>query len=426
MPDLDPRPSTPARPPLGAILSKGEALVRYLGRIRLFLPNAKLYLVGSFLMGIGHGAVWVHMNLYFKALGINEEIIGRILAAGSLGNVLVAVPAAMLVDRWPPSRVFTTAAVGYAALIALQLSVHSPWLLAAASLATGMLFTVHWVAAAPFFARNSRDEERIYLFGFAHAMENLATIGASVGVGWAAHAIALRVGAELTGLRIALAVVAGVTLLAAWPFARIQGTAPAQDRRSWRSYLAARDWPLIARLTVPGALVGMGAGFVIPFLNLYFRDRFQQGPDAIGVYFALSQALTVIGLLAGPAMARRMGSVPAMVLTELCSIPFFLILAFAQSLPLAVGAFLARGALMNMNHPVQQNFAMEMVPDDQRVVTNSIRMLAWNGCWMVSTQVGGWLIHRHGFQPPMLITIALYLLSAVLFWSFFGNRERHK
>ena len=135
----------------------------------------------------------------------------------------------------------------------------------------------------------------------------------------------------------------------------------------------------------------------------------------------MSQFLTMLGFLAGAPLARRMGSVGAIVLTELLSIPFFVILALTRDLRLAVLAFWMRGALMNMNHPISSNFTMEMVPPDQHTVTNSLRMLSWNVSWMVSTQVGGWLIQRNGYTAPMVVTIGLYAVAAVTFFVFFGR-----
>jgi len=58
-------------------------LLSYLIRPLSFSRNARLYLAGSMLMGFGHGAVMVHMNLYYRSLGIGEGDIGRILSARS-------------------------------------------------------------------------------------------------------------------------------------------------------------------------------------------------------------------------------------------------------------------------------------------------------------------------------------------------------
>lgn len=397
--------------------------LRYFGRIGTFQGNARAYLFGTFLMGLGHGAVWVHLNLYYRALGLGEETIGRLLAASSLGTVLMAIPAAVLVDRFSARLVFAASAIGYGLAIGLQLFSPQPWTLGLLAVLAGMSFTIHWAAAAPFFMRNSTDQDRIYLFGFSHAIETTATILAALGVGWASREIAGHLDSELLGLRWALLAVAVASFGSVFAFLRIASPVNAERTRTFRSYLVARDYRLLARLTVPSALVGLGAGLVIPFLNLYFRDRFGRNPFEIGGFFAVSQAFTVLGFLAGPAVARRLGIVGTVVLTQLLSIPFFLVLAFTGSLSWAVLAFWMRGALMNMNHPLMTNFALEVVSAEEQAVTNSVRMLAWNLSWMVSTQVGGWLIERRGFTLPMLTTIGLYFVASVLTWLFWrGHR----
>jgi predicted MFS family arabinose efflux permease len=91
----------------------------------------------------------------------------------------------------------------------------------------------------------------------------------------------------------------------------------------------------------------------------------------------------------------------------------------AGNLWVAVIAFWMRGALMNKNQPVSNAFAMEIVPEDRQVVTNSVRTFSWNLAWMITTLLGGWLIERRGYAINMYLTMGLYLVAASLFWSFF-------
>lgn len=396
-----------------------NAIAHLYATSRALSRNAKLYLVGTFLMGLGHGSLWVHMNIYYRTLGLGEATIGRILSMGSLGTVLMSIPAAVWVDRFPAQAVFLFAAAGFGAAFMTQLFLPSTSMIYLASMMTGMLFTVHWVAAAPFFMRNAGPNERTELFGLASALETLATIVSAYGVGFVARRLGTHLESELLGIRYALAGTAFATLFAIIPFAKIRSTPLVTENRRILHYLMARDFRLLGKLTFPGFLVGCGAGLTIPFLNLYFRERFHQDPQQIGTFFAIAQVLTMAGFLMGPLLARRFNHVRAIVFTELLSIPFFLILAVADRLWLAVAAFWMRGALMNMNQPVSAAFAMEVVPPDQQASTNSMRMLAWNLSWMVTTPLGGWLIERHGFTPNMIATMGLYLVSAVLFWGFF-------
>ncbi len=385
-------------------------------------PDTRRFLAGMFLMGLGHGALQVHLNLYLRSTGFGPADIARVVSAGSLGVVLASIPSALWVDRWPPGRIFVLSAIGFAASSLLMVFLPDPRLLAALSFLTGVLFTVHWVAEGPFFMRNEPAGHRTELFGLAAALESVAVIAAAAGTGYLASRLGERLGSEAAGLRWAIAAAAGLGLLAVLPYARIRTPPPPGPPPSWRTYLVARESGLLLRLTVPTFLIGLGAGLTIPFLNLYFRDRFGRDPAAIGGYFAVAQVLTTAGFVAGPALARRFSHVHAVVATELLSIPFFLLLAITDRLWVAVGAFWMRGALMNMNQPVATAFAMEIVPADQQAVTNSLRTFAWNASWMISSAWGGWLIERHGFAPGMFATMGLYFVAAALFWIFFRGR----
>ncbi len=386
--------------------------------------DARLYLLGGALMGIGNGALWVHLNLWYKAIGLGEQTIGSLLSVAAVGATATAVPAAVWVDRVAPGKVLAISATGFSLSLAAPILWPNTTFLFAVSLVSGALFTVHWVAAAPFFMRTAAPEDRADLFGLAHAIETVATLVAAVAVGAVARAGHDWLGSERRGLELGLVAAAIVAAASAPVFAAIRCPPAPGPRKTWRDQLAARDWRLLGKLVFPAALIGIGAGFIIPFMNLYFRNRFGQDPQQIGTLFAAGQVFTTLGFLLGPAMARRMGAVAAIVTTELASIPFFLTLAFAQSLPLAVGAFWLRGALMQMNQPISSAFAMEQVPDDQQAVTNSVRHLVWNLAWMFSTQVGGWWIERDGFTPPILAAVVLYLCASTSFAWFFAGKAK--
>ena len=391
-------------------------------RLRRFSRDARLYLAGAGLMGLGHGAAWVHLNLWYRSVGLDERAIGSLLAIASVGAVAVAIPAGVWVDRVPAGRVLALAAAGFAVTLVAPLFMPVMPVMAVAALLQGGFFMVHWIAAAPFFMRTALPEDRPDLFGLAHAVETVATLLAALGVGVLASWGHGWLGSERRGLELGLVVAAMLALLAVPVLAAIRIRPQPGPSRDWRAQLQARDWRLLAKLVIPASLVGCGAGFVIPFMNLYFRNRFGQDPASIGAIFASGQVITTFAFLIGPALARRIGAVRAIVLTELASIPFFLLLAFATTLPVAVVAFWLRGALMQMNQPIASAFTLEQVPPDQQAVTNSVRHVGWNVAWAVSTQVGGAWIARDGFAPPMLATACLYVTASALFWWFFGRR----
>jgi len=100
--------------------------------------------------------------------------------------------------------------------------------------------------------------------------------------------------------------------------------------------------------------------------------------------------------------------VRGVVATQLASVPFMVVLALSGSLPVVAAAFFLRSALMNMNQPLTSHFAMEMVPERDHAITNSLLSVAWFLSWTISADIGGALIERKGYTEPLLIAAALY------------------
>jgi predicted MFS family arabinose efflux permease len=133
------------------------------------------------------------------------------------------------------------------------------------------------------------------------------------------------------------------------------------------------------------------------------------------------QGFMVAGNLYGPAVSRRLGLVLGVVVTQLLSVPFMIVLAVSHMFPLVALCFFMRGGLMNMNQPLVSHFAMEVVPERDHAVTNSLLSLSWFLAWTVSADIGGALIERKGYEEPLLIAAALYVGASVLYWIFFKD-----
>jgi MFS family permease len=389
-----------------------------------FRRNALLFLTGSFFVGFGLGTYWVLFNLYMKERGFGEEVIGRVLMSGATGTFLMALPAAMVVSRLPTRLVMILAAFVAAAGYGLMICpVPLPVIMLGAAMASAA-FSIHNIAAAPFFMRNSDPGERLDLFGTHSAIEIAAGVIGAAGGGYLVRFLEPAVGNLEVAYRMTLALASGLVLVSVLPYLGIREGAHGAIVTDVFAMVRRAQKGLMARLVLPKFITGLGAGLIIPFLNLYFRDRFHLTPDRIGTIFAVSQALTVAAFLTGPHLARRVGRIRAIAGTELLSIPFFLTMALTGRLEFAVAAFWMRGALMNMNQPISGAFSMEMVRVEEQPLTNALVEFAWHGAWMISTQLGGWLIEHHGYRTPMFITSGLYVLASSLYLAFFHDAER--
>lgn len=398
----------------------------YIADIKLITRNVWLFLAGALLIGLLHSFMWLLLNLYFKEIGFGEGLIGQVLSMFALGGTLAAIPVAWLIARYrlKPLLVGTALLTCGFFLILCNLQIYALILISA--FVVGVLMTVLRIASGPFFMRNSTEQERTLLFSLLFSNFIIAGMVGSIGGGAMQEFVQELTGSSIKGYQYTLSFAALVSALAVIPFLMIKAKPPHPEEVKKTFSLASfrRKWRLFFKLTFPHFLVGAGAGLIIPFLNLYFRNRFELEPGRIGFYFSMLQVTMLFGVLAGPILRRKFGFIRTVVITELASIPFMLILSFTANLTVAFWAFIFRGALMNMAQPVSTTFAMEAVAEEDHGLINSLATIAWTGSWAISAQIGGIIIEKHGFVPSFLLAIVLYAASAVLYYSFFSKSER--
>jgi MFS family permease len=388
--------------------------------------NARYYLGGLFLCGLGQSIFALLFNLYLRELGLNDAGIGQILSKASFGAAVAALPIAFLFRRFSARAILVAGGALTAAAYMLQGTLVAPELLLFAAFLAGMVVTIFRLSIAPVIMREVAPAIRPYLFSGAYTVLFLASIVGSILGGLMPHAFHALTESGTLALRWSLYAACGLTLLAAIPFYRMSagGAAHAELPPSpWDQLreLAEVDWGLQLKLVLPAMLIGLGAGLIIPFLNLYFRDRFGLSPAAIGVLFAVMQGFMVVGNLFGPAVSKRLGLVRGVVATQLASVPFMLALALSGSFPVVVASFFLRGGLMNMNQPLTTHFAMEMVPEREHAITNSLLTLSWYVAWSISADIGGALIQRRGYTEPLLLAAGLYVVASILYALFFHS-----
>ncbi len=402
-----------------------DFVIDYYRNLRSISRNAALFLLGSFFLNMLFSVQMLIFNLYLRERGFSESFIGKVLSFSAIGALVFAMPCAILISRYriKPLLVWSTllVVVSYYFMI----TVESSMFIIIAGFSVGALLSVVRVASAPIIMRNSTPKERTYVFSLNFANWMFAGIIGSFVGGHAQKWYESTIQAGPASYRFVLYGGMLLGLLSIIPFIMMRATPPSKDEKKFvlDMNLIRKQGKLLFKLSFPFFLVGSGAGLIIPFLNLYFRDVFNMSTERIGVYYAAVQATMIIGTMAGPVLAKRIGMVRTLVFTELASVPFMLLMAYSGNVPLVVMSFLCRGALMNMGQPIGTNFTMEMVPKETHALANSMTMIAWTASWALSTQLGGWVIEKHGYTQSFIIAAGLYAVSAMLYYYYFSRSE---
>ena len=438
-----------------------SGLRRYARSFTGFERDARIFLAASLVYGVGLSLYWIDFNLYLAALGFDRAFIGIVAAAGSLAGALAAFPASMLSDRVGRRLVLLGAcAVGSLALAGMLVA-REPLAIVALVVALGAANQAFGVLVAPFLAEHSHPENRSELFSLQFAISNITNIGAAL-AGGAIAALAASLGGLGEGspeaYRILLAVMVGSSILGTATIALLRDDRPGRrrDRRSleqrpgdgatgeplaargngervrarspWGTLPAPRDRALFLRLLIPGFLISLGAGQVIPFLNLFIEGKFGLDLASLNVVFAFTSLGTTIAILVQPALARRYGKVASVVLVQAASIPFLVVLGFSPILWTVMLAMAVRNSLMNAGNPIQNAFAMEQLPPGERATFSAASSLLWSLGWVIA---GPWysvlqatLGFGGGYAVNFVTIIVLYSVATYLYWAWFRGVER--
>ncbi|MBO9371000.1 MAG: MFS transporter [Chloroflexi bacterium] len=406
-----------------------EALTRQFRRAAGLSRNAKLFLLMISISALGNGIFLLFLNLFVLARGNDEAFLGLLMSSMSLSALFLGLPMGVLVDRLGRKRAMLAGAV--LSLTATLLLTLSPvdWPLLVAAVFSGAGNALYMAAGPAFMAENATEDERPTLFSLQSGLSLLMSfLGSAVGGSLPAlFGTLLRVHPEsVTAYRATLLTAEGMMAFALIPLwmIREERARPLGERRRPFSL---RDFPLrrdVIALLVPELVIALGAGLLIPYLNIFFKQRFRISDSVLGLTFAVSQLLMGGATLLAPILAERWGKIRTIVFTQLASLPFLLALGFVPILPVAIGAFWLRATLMNMAGPLFTAFAMERVRENERGTVGAMIGIAFSVGQGIGPGISGFVQRSFGFPPLFLATGATYLFASLLLLVLFGRAER--
>ncbi len=403
-------------------------------KIATFNLNIQMFMLANVLIQIGMGVFSVMYNLYIKELGYPETLNGKIIAMTSLATALMLVPAGFLSDRFGRKKIIIIGAVVASFTLFYRSLMIGEQSLIYAAFFTGLFMALVQVSGVPFLAENSKASERMHLFSIHFSLMTVAGVIGSLGGGVMADMLhTFGDISVVNSIKYVLILGAVIFTLGLLPLLRLQ-TVKAKEMAA-DQVADSKEGPsgfrknlkIIILFGFANLLIGTGSGLVIPYLNLYFSNRFGASNSYIGLILSLGSAMTAIAMLLGPALVKRVGKVKALVIFQLLSIPFLFITGYTNSLVIASIAFLMRQALMNAGNPIQSAIAMDLVQDKYKGLANSVNQMVFNVGWASTGAISTGLVMTFGFYwgyaYTFTITGILYLIASTYFFIVFGRKK---
>ncbi len=438
--------------------------------------NAWLYLCHAGLLTGTLAMAFVLFNLAVERLDVEPFVIFgvRVEFLGVLGSLSVLVagltglPLLWLINRigfWWALVANIVLQTGSMLIFALQ---PAPVQLMIAASLTGIGGVMFQVSSIPFLTRLSDDLTRDHLFSANFAVNiGIAGLGSAVS-GYLAEGYARLLGVEagdVLAYRAVFATAAVVLLLALVPLllidrrrargavrhlpdippppqtplltptepAAVQPLSPTFWSRlvvrvplvsrvpePWHSALK-HPWPVLRFMLAP-LLISSGAALLIPYLNLFFSRRFDLPDSDIGLILAGLGLTAGAAALIGPVISVRIGKMRTIVVTQVLSLPFLMIMGFVPVLAIVVLAAMLRQGLFNMSSPLYDAYAMERTPEDLRPTVIAAINGAFAAAYLVMPLVSTRIQEDYGFAPLFVATGICYTLAICVNYLLFLRR----
>ncbi|RLT39244.1 MAG: MFS transporter [Chloroflexi bacterium] len=412
----------------------------------LFSRNVRLFLFTVFLVGFcfDGGIFSVLFNLYLLRLGYGAEAVGAINSGGLLAFALFSLPAALFGNWWGVRRMILVGLgvmmLGVGLLPVAELWGGS-WQQAGLTGAYTVIFmgmVLYFVNGAPFMLASTAPANRDHLFSMQVGLMAVAAFAGSLIGGALPGLFAPLLGTTLDSpvpYRMPL-LLAGLlfvpAILVLWrsqDVAADDNEETVADKEPGSPAPAGKEalpFGLFLLLLVVRTLQVAGVATVFVFFNVYLDTHLQAATSTIGLVSAAGRLIAVPVALLTPVFTRRFGNLNVVVVSCLIVTLGYLPMAFLPTVGASAVGYIAIVGLSAMRYPATMNFSMRIVAPSQRGTLNGAGEMAAGVSFTALALGGGYVITSLGYESLFLLTGALNLAGALIFWYFFRNFRRTK
>lgn len=401
-------------------------------RLPPFDRNGRLVIVGKCARSFGFGLLSVGIGLHFSAIGLDGATGGIVLGFALAGSMFLTLLIALLGDRVGRRRFLLIGSALMLLALLLPIAGDAPVLLALIA-ATGAIAATSTESSGLISADQAilpqtvpegrrTDAFATYsLLSFAASATGTALLAPLIVIG---DALGLDPRDRYVPAFIGYAIAGGVSLVTSW-LIDARAEVPAEHRTTGFAIVHSRG--IVARIAALFAYDAFSTSLILPaFMAFWFAEVHGFGPVEVS---AIAFAIAVIGAASfpfAPRIARRVGLVNGMVITNVPSNLLLAILAIVPAGPIGtpavVALYLARAFLSSMDVPLRQSYTMAVVHPGERTATAGITSLVRSGAQTAGPFMAGTLLLPFGLWVPVFLSGVLKMGYGVLLWLTFHDR----
>ncbi|MGC8999709.1 MFS transporter [Caldisericum sp.] len=390
-----------------------------LRKVLLNNKNARCYIVASFIISIGTGIFFLALNLYLINFGIKKEIIGLLNGIYFLGIAILSLFSGLISNIAGHKKSFIVGVmlqfVGELGLILTK----NIFALFSFLFLIGFGSSLFLVNEAPFLSRNSTSYEQTHLFGLSFGS---IVLGNFVGEILGSTLPKILNENHMFGLRNALIIASILTLSGFLFINRIDEEWIVEEGESIISKIRdplikifrdGKGVKIISIFVISEFLMGIGAGTMIPFFNLYFIEYQGISYEKLGIVFGAQSILIAIASLMVPFITKNSKKFYTIIVLQSLSLPFILLLLFKNRI-LAIVSYLLRGIFINASIPIYSSYYMELMDDEIKAIASSVKEISWNFAWFLGASI--FAVLKGNYKYSILSFFLFYALGTLSFY----------
>ena len=390
--------------------------------------QANYLIYQSIFPAIAYGLFFTDISYFLTTIqGLSYSFMGVVITTIGVATFVASIPLGMAADRYGRKKMLILGNVIAGVIIAVFAFTTDPVLLLVAAVFEGISEAAFSASSGALLAEKADATKRnsiFSLYGFAQSM--------AFGIG--SLIIPGVVVFELLGFSNKLShsllyiVVAVISLVSTVVLVRVDESKKKRKTRVENADAEAKresknSRRVLAKYVVTGSIIAFGAGMVVPLMTAWLKLQYGVSDVVSGPILGLVSIVIGVATLAGPPLARRLGLVKSIVITQAASTIFMFATPLSSSYVIASSVYTVRAFLMNMASPLSQSLIMGLVKEDERGLASGVNTALWRLPNALSTFVGAYLMSIGLLAAPFFAASLFYVVSIGLFWSFFRRTK---
>jgi len=389
------------------------------------MPKEATYLIiQSILPSLAYGMFYTDLSYFLTTVqGLPDYVMGIIITVMGVSTFISSIVLGIAADKYGRKKLYVIGNVIASIIIALFALTTNVTILLAAALLEGISEGAFSASGNALMAEKAGDQRRTSVFSLFAFVSNLA-------FGMGSFIIFTVAFFEILGfstveshviLYVALAI---LSLASTVIMLKVTESKTLKTRQtSLKELLPRKSKSLIIKFILASAIVAFGAGMVVPLMTRWLDKRYGVSDAISGPILGIANIVIGVATLAAPPLARRIGLVKAIVVTQGLSTLFMFLTPLQPEYLSASFVYTVRAFLMNMASPLQQSMIMGLVAEDERGAASGVSAAFWRLPNALSTSIGAFLIGAGLLIAPFFLAGLFYVISIGLFWLFFRNTK---